>query len=74
MDGKEVGRADVTTVVRMLGSTGVDVGRNGLSPIVDDYEPPFAFTGELRRIAFRSKGRRSEADVEALARTEMGTE
>ena len=74
VDGREVGRAEVGTIVRMLGSTGVDVGRNGLSPIVDDYEPPFPFTGELKRIVFRSKGRRSAADVEATARTEMGTE
>jgi len=74
VNGREVGSTEVGTVVRMLGSTGVDVGRNGLSPVVDDYEPPFPFTGELRRITFRSKGRRSAADVEAAARTEMGTE
>ena len=74
VDGREVGSTEVGTVVRMLGSTGVDVGRNGLSPIVDDYEPPFPFTGELKRIVFRSKGRRNAADLEATARTEMGTE
>ncbi|MEX1194115.1 MAG: arylsulfatase [Dehalococcoidia bacterium] len=74
VDGREVGSADVGKIVRMLGSTGVDIGRNGLSPIVDDYEPPFPYTGELKRIAFRSQGRPSAADVEATARTEMGTE
>ncbi len=74
VDGIDIGSAEVGTVVRMLGSTGVDVGRDRLSPVVDDYESPFPFTGELKRITFRSLGRRSAADVEATARTEMGTE
>ncbi len=74
VDGKEVGSTEVGTAVRMLGSTGVDVGRNGLSPVVDDCEPPFPFTAHFKRITFRSTGRRSVADVEAAARTEMGTE
>ena len=64
----------VGTIVRTPGSTGIDVGRNGLSPVVDDYEPPFAFTGQLKRITFDIKGRADPPELEATARTEMGKE
>ena len=74
VDGREIGSTTVGTIVRMPGSTGVDVGRNGLSPVVDDYEPPFAFTGRLKRITFDIKGRPDPTEVEATARTEMGKE
>jgi arylsulfatase len=74
VNGREIGSTKVGTIVRMPGSTGVDVGRNGLSPLVDDYEPPFAFTGSLKRITFDIKGRGDPTEVEATARTEMGKE
>ena len=56
------------------GSTGVDIGRDGLSPVVDDYTAPFEFTGELKRIVFRTGRRRDATDVAAAERTEMGTQ
>ena len=74
VDGREIGSTKVETIVRMPGSTGVDVGRNGLSPLVDDYEPPFAFTGRIRRITFDIKGRPGPSDVQATTRAEMGKE
>ena len=74
VDGREIGSTAVGTIVRMPGSTGVDVGRNGLSPVVDDYEPPFAFTGRLKRITFGIKGRADPTEIEATTRTEMGKE
>ena len=60
--------------MRMLGSTGVDVGRDGLSPVVDDYAGPFPFTGELKRIVFRSARRPDAGDAAAEERTAMGTQ
>jgi hypothetical protein len=54
----------------MMGSTGVDVGCDRLSTVVDDYEGPFAFTGRLARVTFRIQGQRDRADVAATARAE----
>ena len=74
VDGDDVARVDIPRLVRMLGSTGLDVGRDGLSPVVEDYEPPFAFTGTIHRIAFRVRSRADAADVAAIARTELSKE
>jgi hypothetical protein len=74
VDGEDVGSAEVPKLVRMLGSTGLDVGRNALSPIVDDYEPPFPFTGTIDRITFQIRSRAEKAEVAATARAEMAKE
>src|SRR5439155_3042572 len=74
VDGREIGSTAVGTIVRMPGSTGIDIGRNGLSPVVDDYEPPFAFTGRLKRITFGIKGRAHPTEIEATTRPELGKE
>ena len=55
----------------MLGSTGLDVGRDALSPVVDDYEAPFPFTGTIDRITFRIRSRADAAEVAATARAEL---
>ncbi len=39
LDGDELTSIEIPKLVRMLGSTGLDVGRDALSPVVDDYEP-----------------------------------
>ena len=74
VDGTDVGSVEVSPVVRMLGSTGMDLGQNSLSPVVDDYEPPFAFTGRLEKVTFRLRSARQAADVAAKARTDLATE
>ncbi|HVM39355.1 MAG TPA: arylsulfatase, partial [Acidimicrobiia bacterium] len=51
-DGSDLASADVPRLVRMLGSTGLDVGRDALATVVDDYEGPFPFTGSIERITF----------------------
>ncbi len=56
----------------MLGSTGVDVGCDRLSTVVDDYEGPFPFTGTLTRVTFRIQGSRDRGDVAATAKAESG--
>ena len=58
----------------MLGSTGLDVGRDALSTVVDDYEGPFPFTGTIERITFAIFSRADAAEVEATARAEMAKE
>src|SRR5206468_4132915 len=37
-DGDDLATIAIPKLVRMLGSTGLDVGRDALSPVVDDYE------------------------------------
>jgi len=74
VDGHEVGSVQIPRIVRMLGSTGLDVGRDALSPVVDDYDAPFPFTGVIERVTFRTRGRAEQADVEATARAELSKE
>jgi arylsulfatase len=50
IDEKECGSMNVPFVLRMISSTGMDIGRDGLSPVTDDYPAPFAFNGVIRRL------------------------
>ena len=74
VDGAEVGATEVTKIVRMLSSTGVDIGADRLSTVVDDYNGPFEFTGELHKVTFRMLSRAEQQDIETLARTELAKE
>ncbi|MGH9047375.1 MAG: hypothetical protein ACRDVW_08675, partial [Acidimicrobiales bacterium] len=73
-DGNELASVEIPAIVRMLGSTGLDVGRDALSAVVDDYVGPFPFTGTIERISFRIKGRSDAAEIEAQARAELAKE
>jgi arylsulfatase len=74
VDGDEVGSVEIPKIVRMLGSTGLDIGRDGLSPVVDDYPAPFPFTGVIDRITFHIRSRADAAEVAATARVELAKE
>ncbi len=50
IDGKDCGSMEVPFVLRMISSTGMDIGRDGLSPVTEDYTPPFPFSGVIRRL------------------------
>jgi len=73
-DGTDLASTTVPWVVRMLGSTGMDIGRDSLSTVVDDYEGPNPFTGTIERVVVEVRGRRSPADVDATAQAEMARE
>jgi arylsulfatase A-like enzyme len=73
-DGEDVGWTAIPKVVRMLGSTGLDIGRDALSPVVDAYEAPFPFTATIEQVTFHIRSRASASDVEAHARTELAKE
>ena len=51
IDGKEVGQGDLpVTIPLLLGlSAGVSLGANAGSPVMEDYESPFAFTGTVNK-------------------------
>jgi len=74
VDGTDLGSIEIGTIVRMLGSTGLDLGRDRLSPVVSDYEGPFPFTGKLLKVTFKIRSRRDRADVRAETRTELAKE
>jgi arylsulfatase A-like enzyme len=50
IDGRDCGSMEVPFVLRMISSTGMDIGRDGLSPVSDDYQAPFPFSGVIRRL------------------------
>jgi len=74
VDGDDLTEIEIPKIVRMLGSTGLDVGRDALSPVVDDYDAPFAFTGTIDRITFQIRSRADAAEVAATARAELAKE
>ncbi|MGQ0431199.1 MAG: arylsulfatase [Microthrixaceae bacterium] len=74
VDGVELASIGIPRIVRMLGSTGLDVGRDALSPVVDDYEAPFPFTGVIDRVTFDIRSRADAAEIEATARAELAKE
>ncbi|MBV9255244.1 MAG: hypothetical protein JO054_13515, partial [Actinobacteria bacterium] len=74
VDGDDLTDIEIPQIVRMLGSTGLDVGRDALSPVVDDYDAPFPFTGTIDRITFQIRSRADAAEVAATARAELAKE
>jgi arylsulfatase len=73
-DRADLATVDIPRIVRMLGSTGTDIGRDALSPVVDDYEPPFPFTGRIDSVTFAIRSRADAAEVAATARAELSKE
>jgi arylsulfatase len=72
IDGQACGSIQVPFVIRMIGSTGMDIGLDRLSPVSDEYKDlaPFAFTGTIHRVdidlpKYRPPG---EAEEEAATR------
>ncbi len=78
IDDAVAGSGQVPHILRMLGSTGLDVGRDSLSPVTEDYEAPFEFTGKIHRIAFQLLRRedleQEREAAEAQARTDLAQE
>jgi arylsulfatase len=73
-NGEDLASVEIPKIVRMLGSTGLSIGRDALSPVVDDYEPPFAFTGTIDRIVFAIRSRADAAELAAIAKAELAKE
>ncbi len=64
----------IPNIVRMLGSTGMDLGRDGLSNVALDYEGDFPFTEKIKEVTFEIRSRRSQKDLETIATVEMSRE
>jgi hypothetical protein len=48
IDGKTSRSVSVPDVLRMMSSTGMDIGRGGLSPLSSAFSSPFAFSGRIK--------------------------
>jgi arylsulfatase A-like enzyme len=73
-DGSDLGSVEIPCVVRMPGSTGVDIGRDALSAVTDAYDSSFPFEGRIERITFSVGGRADADEVAATARAELARE
>jgi arylsulfatase A-like enzyme len=73
-DGADLAAVDIPQLVRMLGSTGMDIGRDALSPVTDAYIAPFPFTGDIETVTFAIRSRADAADVHSTARAELAKE
>ena len=75
VDGSSVGSIEVPFVIRMLGSAGMDIGRDGYSPVSELYQGPFPFDGKLDEVVIHLPERGTSLEDAVVAmRTEMGTE
>ncbi|MFX0083831.1 MAG: arylsulfatase [Candidatus Hodarchaeota archaeon] len=52
IDGNECGSVNTPSVLRMISASGMQIGRNHLSPITNDYESPFKFKGKIKYVKF----------------------
>ncbi len=73
-DGTDLGSVQIAQLVRMLGSTGMDIGRDALSPVTDDYFAPFAFSGVIESVTITIRSKADAADVRSIAQTELAKE
>ncbi|MHA2393128.1 MAG: hypothetical protein ACXAEX_14405 [Promethearchaeota archaeon] len=52
IDDEECGSVHTPSVLRMISASGLQIGRNNMSPITTDYEPPFKFKGKIKYVKF----------------------
>ncbi|HEY5699218.1 MAG TPA: arylsulfatase [Acidimicrobiales bacterium] len=75
VDDVVVASSPIPRRVRIFGSMGLDVGRDGLSPVSEQYEGAFPFTGALHEVRYDIISRRSEAaDAAVEERAGFGTQ
>jgi arylsulfatase len=71
IDGEPAGEGElpVTIPLTMGLAAGVSVGADAGAPVTDEYEPPFAFSGGLKGVAYDVSGERvvdHEAEIRAV--------
>ena len=67
IDGVACGSVDIPIVLRMISSSGMDVGRDTGLAVSDDYTAPFDFQGAFRRMIFEMADRSPRAERQAQA-------
>jgi arylsulfatase len=70
-----VAEAAIPRRVNIFGSMGLDVGRDGLSPVSEEYEGDFPFTGTLHEVRYDIEPRRPRpAEAATEERAGFGTQ
>ena len=69
VDGDVAAEGRIPRLLRMLSSTGMDLGRS-LAPVNGDYEAPFEYPGTIHSVVFEIPERRSGPDAAAEAKAE----
>jgi len=74
VDGRDIASVHIPVIMRILGSMGMDLGCDRLSPVAPDYAGPFPFTGTLHRVHFEVRSKMTKVDTEVQARVESSRE
>ena len=70
LDDAVVATARIPKLLFVLSSLGMDLGRS-TAPINNDYQAPFVYPGQLRRVVFELGDKSSLGEVKAHVRAEM---
>ena len=73
-DGKDLASVHIPKIMRILGSMGMDLGSDRLSPVCPDYVAPFPFTGLLDKVVFEIRSKPTRTDELAQMRAEAAKE
>jgi hypothetical protein len=73
-DGHDLASVEVPKLMLILGWTGLDIGRDSLSPVVDDYPAPFPFTGDINSVTFTLHPTGDDNDIAAIVGSELAKE
>lgn len=60
IDGRNAGETRIPQLLLLISSLGMDLGRS-LSPVCEDYAPPFIYPGRIARVTFEMPNARHEA-------------
>jgi arylsulfatase A-like enzyme len=74
VDGQDAGSATLSRFVRIFGSMGLDVGRDGLSPVSEQYDGAFPFTGTIHSVHYEVAAGRPRVEATTESRAGFGTQ
>ena len=69
VDGEVAADGQIPLLLRILSSTGMDLGRS-LAPVTKDYEAPFEYPGRIQTMIFELPEGRGEREAKAEATAE----
>ncbi len=73
INGVECGSMAVPTAIRGS-SNGMSIGLDNLSPVTDDYQAPFPFTGKINKVEINLKPFNSASDEHEDAKAQFNAE
>jgi len=53
IDSEECGTIHTPSVLRMISASGMQIGKNNLSAVTNDYKSPFEFKGIIKKVNFK---------------------